>query len=32
VVAIPGMLLLLKFAPWNSKAGVEAEAKIPNTI
>ncbi len=24
VVAIPGMLLLLKFAPWNSKTGVEA--------
>jgi len=26
LVAIPGMLLLLKFAPWNSKTGVEAEA------
>jgi len=25
LVAIPGMLLLLKFAPWNSKTGVEAE-------
>jgi len=23
LVAIPGMLLLLKFAPWNSKTGVE---------
>jgi PAT family beta-lactamase induction signal transducer AmpG len=26
LVAIPGMLLLLKFAPWNSKAVVEIEA------
>ncbi|MBT8366308.1 MAG: AmpG family muropeptide MFS transporter [Deltaproteobacteria bacterium] len=26
LIAIPGMLLLLKFAPWNSKAAVEAEA------
>jgi PAT family beta-lactamase induction signal transducer AmpG len=26
LIAIPGMLLLLKFAPWNSKAVVEAEA------
>ena len=26
LMAIPGMLLLLKFAPWNSKTGVEAEA------
>ncbi|MBW2431858.1 MAG: AmpG family muropeptide MFS transporter [Deltaproteobacteria bacterium] len=26
LVAIPGMLLLLKFAPWNSKAVVEVEA------
>jgi len=26
LVAIPGMLLLLKFAPWNSKTVVEAEA------
>ncbi len=26
LVAIPGMLLLLKFAPWNSKTGLEAEA------
>ena len=26
LLAIPGMLLLLKFAPWNSKTGVEAEA------
>jgi PAT family beta-lactamase induction signal transducer AmpG len=25
LVAIPGMLLLLKFAPWNSKTGVAAE-------
>ena len=25
LVAIPGMLLLLKFAPWNSNTGVEAE-------
>jgi PAT family beta-lactamase induction signal transducer AmpG len=25
LVAIPGMLLLLKFAPWNSKTGVEVE-------
>jgi len=25
LVAIPGMLLLLKFAPWNSDTGVEAE-------
>ena len=25
LVAIPGMLLLLKFAPWNSKTGIEAE-------
>jgi PAT family beta-lactamase induction signal transducer AmpG len=24
VVAIPGMLLLLKFAPWNSRTGIEA--------
>ncbi len=26
LVAIPGMLLMLKFAPWNSKTAVEAEA------
>jgi PAT family beta-lactamase induction signal transducer AmpG len=26
LIAIPGMLLLLKFAPWNSKSAVEAEA------
>jgi len=26
LVAIPGMLLLLKFAPWNSEAAMEAEA------
>ena len=26
LIAIPGMLMLLKFAPWNSKAVVEAEA------
>jgi PAT family beta-lactamase induction signal transducer AmpG len=26
LIAIPGMLLLLKCAPWNSKTGVEAEA------
>jgi len=26
LIAIPGMLLLLKFAPWNSKAGVSADA------
>jgi PAT family beta-lactamase induction signal transducer AmpG len=26
LVAIPGMLLLLKFAPWNSDVGVKAEA------
>jgi len=26
LVAIPGMLLLLKFAPWSTKAPVEAEA------
>jgi PAT family beta-lactamase induction signal transducer AmpG len=24
LIAIPGMLLLLKFAPWNSKKAVEA--------
>jgi PAT family beta-lactamase induction signal transducer AmpG len=26
LIAIPGMLLLLKFAPWNSKSKAEAEA------
>ncbi len=26
LIAIPGMLLLLKFAPWNSNPGVEVEA------
>jgi len=26
LAAVPGMLLLIKFAPWNSKAAVEAKA------
>jgi PAT family beta-lactamase induction signal transducer AmpG len=26
LAAVPGMLLLIKFAPWNSRAAVEAEA------
>jgi len=26
LAAVPGMLLLIKFAPWNSKAAVQAEA------